>query len=716
MDSYMDIIKLQLLSNPGKSRKKLFRNILLLYLFTNFPKVTEWLWKKFYQHLQCRRVRHRNQVRLSFEKEVCDNTVFYEILKKHSGDFDIVLLKDCYNFHAVDFTKTVTIGDDIFLSLRYLPPPQPVSDTRKNNGVSSGNHDTNNVNEDGNSGICALKDIVGTVFSTTKTTKEILDFIHQHYKKDWQLIQLPAVHNEEVGQEVNIYVINGYDYKTNRMICRHTKCKFTKTFDNLFIEDDVYDQLKAQLDRFNDVQWHEYTGNARTFGALLHGKPGNGKTSLIKAICNEYGRDVVMIDFAYLKNDKMLEKVFSGYYMVEADSSSEMKSVTIPIDKVVFTFEDFHQMENNLFLERDTQRQQSAVEELERVRRLFDAARYMQSKQRKAFKLKNKSKLKSKPKSKSKSETKKDCETTAACEDTCDEYSSDEDFSIEKDEPGFKLTFSQFLQFLDGLEQRDGMMIILTTNERQQYDSAAIREGRIDLDIELKNASKDLICRIFCRFYAHKPKERLCQIWNSSHHKVVSQAIPVVSVVNAFSRLEPEDGMADLVRKMPLDGLEEPNPEDKLEMYLSDVSNHLNRESLPKDDIEFPNIGSYFIKKPHKISCIIKDFEQDYSASLFSRNHFFVRVRHSRHLTFTFKQNLICPKRIKLISDDYMDCSFVIEASIDGVVWNNLCKDIWADQLISVNDENKRYRHLQIRVISGCLDVICIQLYGNVYQ
>jgi chaperone BCS1 len=51
--------------------------------------------------------------------------------------------------------------------------------------------------------------------------------------------------------------------------------------------------------------------------------------------------------------------------------------------------------------------------------------------------------------------------------------------SVQKKKKG--VTFSGFLNALDGVRSKDGTILIMTTNHREKLDPALIRPGRCDL-------------------------------------------------------------------------------------------------------------------------------------------------------------------------------------------------------------------------------------------
>lgn len=71
-----------------------------------------------------------------------------------------------------------------------------------------------------------------------------------------------------------------------------------------------------------------------------------------------------------------------------------------------------------------------------------------------------------------------------------------------------KVSFSTLLNILDGVTSPSGVITILTTNHKENLDSALIRPGRIDRKIEIANATVDQIKRYFRKFYPNSTEEQ----------------------------------------------------------------------------------------------------------------------------------------------------------------------------------------------------------------
>lgn len=63
------------------------------------------------------------------------------------------------------------------------------------------------------------------------------------------------------------------------------------------------------------------------------------------------------------------------------------------------------------------------------------------------------------------------------------------------------LTFSGFINAIDGVTSTSGRILFVTTNHVEKLDPALIRPGRMDRRIHVKNASPDQAYRMFLRFF-----------------------------------------------------------------------------------------------------------------------------------------------------------------------------------------------------------------------
>ena len=66
------------------------------------------------------------------------------------------------------------------------------------------------------------------------------------------------------------------------------------------------------------------------------------------------------------------------------------------------------------------------------------------------------------------------------------------------------VTFSGFLNALDGIVELNGVLVIITTNHVEKMDPALLRAGRMDLKIEIGYSSEKEISDYLSRFYGEK--------------------------------------------------------------------------------------------------------------------------------------------------------------------------------------------------------------------
>ncbi|PNH02720.1 Mitochondrial chaperone BCS1 [Tetrabaena socialis] len=104
------------------------------------------------------------------------------------------------------------------------------------------------------------------------------------------------------------------------------KLKSTRTLANVF--------LVADVERALD--WYQLNGVPHTLGIMLHGPPGSGKTSTIKAIANKCKRHIVTVNLSCIASKDELYDIFT------TDTVSDVggQSVELPINRRLFVIED----------------------------------------------------------------------------------------------------------------------------------------------------------------------------------------------------------------------------------------------------------------------------------------------------------------------------------------------------------------------------------------
>ncbi|MBK8742842.1 MAG: AAA family ATPase [Betaproteobacteria bacterium] len=70
-----------------------------------------------------------------------------------------------------------------------------------------------------------------------------------------------------------------------------------------------------------------------------------------------------------------------------------------------------------------------------------------------------------------------------------------------KADSGVKVSYSGFINALDGVAAHEGSVVFLTTNHPHRIDEAAIRSGRVDFRLELGLCDRDQMERMFLKFF-----------------------------------------------------------------------------------------------------------------------------------------------------------------------------------------------------------------------
>lgn len=267
------------------------------------------------------------------------------------------------------------------------------------------------------------------------------------------------------------------DYSRNRHrninnYSRWSECEFcsTRTFNTLFF--DEKEKLIEKIDFFEENPiWYERVGCPHTLGIGLSGPPGTGKTSVIKSIANKLKRHLIVIPLQKIKTINDLTACF-----FEKKYNENNKDNSITFDKKIIVFEDIDCMtdivqqrksdsplikkdyeiiENNTSSELDTKDIISAV-----VKGMQDDDVSIISK------LNNK------------------------CED--------------------KICLSDILNLIDGIRETPGRILIITSNYYNNLDKALIRPGRIDITLNMQNASRQTISNMYKYLYDKEfPKDKL---------------------------------------------------------------------------------------------------------------------------------------------------------------------------------------------------------------
>jgi ATP-dependent 26S proteasome regulatory subunit len=239
-----------------------------------------------------------------------------------------------------------------------------------------------------------------------------------------------------------------------------------RTFSNIFF--DGKKQLIEKIDFFlQNKSWYYEKGIPYSLGIGLHGPPGTGKTSFIKALANYTNRHIIVISLKTIKTKYQLEKFF-----FESTYNDDNENNTITWDKKILVFEDIDCI-GDIILDRGT----------------------------KFTERKGRSRKKS-PFDKS-SEKAGEMKIGDILQAVCDlnETGTATVSALTKEQP---ITLDDILNLWDGIRETPGRILIISSNHYDKLDPALIRPGRIDITHQLSNASHNTISEIYLHLFGNK--------------------------------------------------------------------------------------------------------------------------------------------------------------------------------------------------------------------
>ncbi len=112
----------------------------------------------------------------------------------------------------------------------------------------------------------------------------------------------------------------------------------SKSFSNIYGHH--VDELRERIDLFvNRPEWYIERGIPHTLGIMMHGIPGAGKTSTIKAIARDTGRHIFNLSLRPYTTCKQLTNLFYND-TVTVMSGQNQVSYKIPLNKRIYVIED----------------------------------------------------------------------------------------------------------------------------------------------------------------------------------------------------------------------------------------------------------------------------------------------------------------------------------------------------------------------------------------
>ena len=301
--------------------------------------------------------------------------------------------------------------------------------------------------------------IYSTVLKTDKLEKFINE-VSQNY------IDIIFKHRQN-----DLFIYSLLSFKTIRdepSMPEWDECKFNSNrhFDTIFF--DKKDELLSKINFFNNNrEWYDKEGHPYTLGIALHGPPGTGKTSVIKCIANQLRRHLVVIPLSKIKTQRQFHQCFFDQTYTHKNAKYD-----IGFENKIIVLEDIDCM-SDIIMERKANKPDRGHsygthdDSVMSKHELLDAIRQGM-----------------KP---------------------------DDDHSFLKlpEQNNDTITLSFLLNIIDGIRETPGRILIISSNHYDKIDHAFKRPGRIDVSLEMKNASIDIIKEIVHHYYQEDIPEEI---------------------------------------------------------------------------------------------------------------------------------------------------------------------------------------------------------------
>jgi chaperone BCS1 len=246
----------------------------------------------------------------------------------------------------------------------------------------------------------------------------------------------------------------------------------TRSFDNLFFDRKMITMDK--IDHFlKNKEWYYSKGIPYSLGIGIHGPPGTGKTSFIKALAAKTNRNIICISLKLLKTKKQLDSIF-----FEERYNDDNKKHSVTFDKKIIVFEDIDCI-GDIVMDREKKKNKNKNKNGEDFslgigRKLNLDEMTMTSKVNIGDLLETIAEMDE--------SSKKGIMTTTGPK------------SITEDEP---ITLDDILNLWDGIRETPGRIMIISSNHYDDLDTALKRPGRIDITLELSYASRQVISEMY---------------------------------------------------------------------------------------------------------------------------------------------------------------------------------------------------------------------------
>jgi ATP-dependent 26S proteasome regulatory subunit len=282
-----------------------------------------------------------------------------------------------------------------------------------------------------------------------------------------------TLNNTEVHNEDDDDTVGGW---------QETPHETMKSFDNIFFDNKQSIMHKIKFFTENK-EWYKHNGIPYTLGIALYGPAGTGKTSFIKALATLLDRHIISISLARIKTKNQLHDFY-----FETQYSSVNDKNAIGFDKKIIVFEDIDCI-GDIVLKR-----KSKSKSIDDIDSTDDSAEDIDDfvdtpKRSLGGTISQEDQIKTEIAKATKLVLKKM------------KSGGTSGFGPIGSNQHDNITLDDILNLWDGIRENTGRIMIITTNHYEKLDPALVRPGRIDIALNLGNASRDMISDMYKHYY-----------------------------------------------------------------------------------------------------------------------------------------------------------------------------------------------------------------------
>lgn len=237
------------------------------------------------------------------------------------------------------------------------------------------------------------------------------------------------IRDRDMTNNKSLYYMNIRKIEDGEIILNKQLFHSVKRMENLFIPDKQ--NLLTHIDFFlNNEHYYKKNGIPYTLGILLHGEPGCGKSSFIKALANYTERNIIDINLNKVHNMEDMERIFHMNRYDGIDLEFKRKIILLEDIDAMGTLAHCRKKLPNTENVNNNHNKEDALLKIESL-------------------IKHNSNMN------------------------------------QKNNDHINLSF--FLNLIDGVNEMYGRIMIITTNHLQKLDTALVRPGRIDISLKLSH-------------------------------------------------------------------------------------------------------------------------------------------------------------------------------------------------------------------------------------